>query len=183
MEAKNFGKCFDGKKTIIVKSVNISDEYIPMYDVCNTDRGYFVADGIITHNSAASLTKKAMVSIFNDEVMKELGFRILVPVHDELLGECPIENSEKVEKRLAELMIKAAKPECSVSMKVDTYRVNHWYADEVSNKVRSKYVGKIEKGMSDEDAVISLSKDFPELSIDVLSDMCHGDYDCLGEKI
>lgn len=175
--------------SLFEKKKMFKEEYSWDNNISVRDNGNFISRALTQctnariQGSAASLTKKAMVSIFNDEVMRELGFRILVPVHDELLGECPIENSEKVEKRLAELMIKAAKPECSVSMKVDTYRVNHWYADEVSNKVRSKYVGKIEKGMSDEDAVISLSKDFPELSIDVLSDMCHGDYDCLGEKI
>ena len=30
---------------------NIEDEYIDMYDVCNTDDGYYIADGIITHNT------------------------------------------------------------------------------------------------------------------------------------
>ena len=84
-----------------VLAVEITDEYIPMYDVCNTERGYFVANGIITHNSAATLTKKAMIAISRDKQMQELGFKMLIPVHDELLGECPAENAEKVCERLS----------------------------------------------------------------------------------
>jgi DNA polymerase I-like protein with 3'-5' exonuclease and polymerase domains len=177
------------RANLFEKKRMFKEEYSWDKNVSIRDNGNFISRALTQctnariQGSAASLTKKAMVKISNDIRMKELGFRILVPVHDELLGECPVENSEEVEKRLAQLMIEAAKPECSVSMKVDTYRVNHWYADEVSNKVRSKYAGKIEKGMSDEEAIISISKEFPEISVDVLTDMCHGEYDCLEEKI
>ena len=102
---------------------------------------------------AATLTKKAMVNIYNNDRLNKLGFRLLIPVHDELLGECPIENAEEVEKLLAETMIAAGKPECSVDMKVDTYTVKHWYADEVNNAIRDDYIKKIGTGVSEEDAI------------------------------
>ena len=47
-------------KVLVVESVEITDEYIDMYDVCNTERGYYVADGIITHNTAADIFKIAV---------------------------------------------------------------------------------------------------------------------------
>ncbi len=173
---------FDRKKMF-------KEEYSDNADVFIKDNGNFISRALTQctnariQGSAASLTKKAMVKIFNDEKMRELGFRILVPVHDELLGECPIENSEEVEHRLAELMIESAKPECSVNMKVDTYRVGHWYADDVSNKINVMYVENISNGMSEDESFISVLKDFPEISKNVLLDMCNGAYSCIQEDI
>lgn len=124
--------------------------------------------------SAATLTKKAMVAIRNDPVMQKLGFKILIPIHDELLGECPVENAEKAEKRLAELMIAAAKPECTVAMKVDTYRVKHWYADEVSNAVYEAY----QKGADDSTkALLYLQNKYSEIDPAIIEKMCLGVYD------
>lgn len=151
------------------------------------DNGSFISKSMTqctnfrVQGSAATLTKKAMVEIFNDKEMQELGFRILIPVHDELLGECPIENVEKVEKRLSYLMINAAKPECSVSMKVDTYAVNHWYADEVFNAIHDKYNSLIAENASD--AIQMLQNEYPELSKNVLEKMCNGTYDTLSEEL
>lgn len=76
-----------------VERVEITDEYIDMYDVCNTERGYFVADGIVTHNSAADIWKMAVTRFFN-RIVKEgwLGLVLLdCFVHDELMGELSVE--------------------------------------------------------------------------------------------
>ena len=76
-------------KYIEVKSVEITDEYIDMYDVCNTDDGYYVADGLITHNTAADIYKKAVNNMF-ERICKEgwLG-KVLINgfIHDEMLME------------------------------------------------------------------------------------------------
>ena len=72
-----------------VKSVEITDEYIDMYDVCNTDCGYYVADGLITHNTAADIYKTAVGRVFK-RICKEgwLGKVLFTGfIHDELLGE------------------------------------------------------------------------------------------------
>ena len=50
--------------------------------------------------SAADLTKLAQIELFNNEELKRLGFKMLIPVHDEIIAECPVENV----KRCAELM-------------------------------------------------------------------------------
>ena len=175
--------------SLFEKKKNFKEEYSGDSSVVIKDNGNFISRALTQctnariQGSAASLTKKAMVNIFNDERMKNLGFRILVPVHDELLGECPMENAEEVEKLLSELMIGSAKPECTVSMKVDTYVVKHWYADEVSDKIKKMYNEKISDGVKEEDAIFSISEEFPEISYGVLENMCHGDYDCFEEKI
>ena len=74
---------------VIVESVEITDEYIDMYDVCNTTCGYYVADGIITHNTAADIYKTAVGRVFK-RICREgwLGKVIFTGfIHDELLGE------------------------------------------------------------------------------------------------
>ena len=133
---------------------------------------------------AASLTKKAMVEIANDKKLQELGFRLLIPVHDELLGECPAENAEEVQPLLVDAMIRAGKPECSVNMKVDTYCVKYWYSDEVENAIREAYInythGNEKKGIkaiSAQAAYEKLLDKYSELSPDTVKAMCLGEFD------
>ena len=78
--------------------------------------------------SAADMTKKAMILIGNDEKMKELGFRLLLPVHDELIGEAPRENAKEAGERLSYLMIEAAK-DLSVPSKCDVEITERWYGE------------------------------------------------------
>ena len=54
-----------------------------------------VVNGIV-QGSAADMTKRAMVALFNNKELKDLGFRLLMSVHDENIGECPRENIKKV---------------------------------------------------------------------------------------
>lgn len=72
-----------------VESVEITDEYIDMYDVCNTDEGYYVADGIITHNTAADIFKISVARNFmyirENNLLGDL--LIVNMVHDEQLME------------------------------------------------------------------------------------------------
>ena len=171
------------KDVVVVKDVAFTDEYIDMYDVCNTERGFFVADGIVTHNSAASLTKKAMIALANDEKMKKWGFRILIPVHDELLCECKKEYAEECSKRLVELMVNSALPECSVGMKCDPYTVKHWYADEVSSSVYNTYEKLLSKGSTKEEAFEKICSDYEEVKREVLKKMCDGTFDPATEDV
>lgn len=74
---------------LIPESVEITDEYIDMYDVCNTDDGYYVADGIITHNTAADVFKISVARNFKFIRDNHLlgKFIIINMVHDEQLFE------------------------------------------------------------------------------------------------
>lgn len=140
--------------------------------------------------SAASLTKKAMVSIFNDDEMNKLGFRLLIPVHDELLGECPLENAERVSRHLTELMVGATRPEVTIKFKCDPYVAKHWYADEVANEIYNDFYqltnpSKLNDGnpMSKEDAVEKLCEDYEELNRETVINMCNGDFDMTSEVV
>ena len=157
-QPKKDNHCFNGKSFLIISDIIRTDELIDMYDVCNTDRGYFVADGLITHNSAASLSKLAMVDIYRDEELNRLHTKLIIPVHDELLVECPAYYSEQVEKRLPEVMVAAAlRGGDRVPQACDPYNVSRWYADVCAAYILDEFK-KLEAGNEDK-GILPLSKE------------------------
>ena len=82
--------------------------------------------------SAADMTKLAMILINKDERLKELGFRLLIPVHDELIGECPIENAKEASERFAQLMSEAAASRLEIPIKCDVEVTKAWYGERVN---------------------------------------------------
>jgi DNA-directed DNA polymerase len=91
--------------SLCVKTLEITDEEIDMYDIYNTDRGYFVADGVITHNSSADIFKIAVARNFSFIRRNKLFGKILITnmVHDEMLFEVDC-NCINVKKALAEII-------------------------------------------------------------------------------
>ena len=94
--------------------------------------------------SAATMTKKAMILIYNDKELNDLGFKLLIGVHDELIGECPTETSEAVAERLSHIM-KLAGGQMRVPFKCDAEIENKWYYNEISAKLREEYKKLLEK--------------------------------------
>ena len=100
------------------------------------DNGKFIAQAerqcvnSVIQGSASDMAKLALIRINDDPVMKELDFHILIPVHDEIIGECPQENVEKVGERLTRLMIEASKDRVKIPMKVDVEVTKNWYLKE-----------------------------------------------------
>lgn len=92
------------------------------------------------------MTKRALINIYNNARMKELGFKILLTVHDEIIGECPVENAEECGKLLSESMITAALPECSCPMKCDVEISREWYGhtiDRLDDYIKDYHEGKL----------------------------------------
>lgn len=117
--------------------------------------------------SAGTLTKKAMIDIFNDPVLKSCDTHIIISVHDEVLVECKEEFADVVEKRLPEVMINAARGLGIVSPKMvcDPYNVNRWYADVEAASVLD-YFNKKEHGakpMSRDEAMKATVEHFFEI--------------------
>lgn len=81
--------------------------------------------------SAADITKLAMIAINNDERMKELDFHLLIQVHDEVIGECPIENAKEAGERLSYLMRTAPTHLIKLPFRCDTDFTKNWYGEEV----------------------------------------------------
>lgn len=88
-----------------------------------------VVNGIV-QGSAADMTKRAMVALFRNKELKDLGFRLLMSVHDENIGECPKENIKRVRELLSNIMIEANN-KCSVPMKCDAEISEYWYGPSI----------------------------------------------------
>jgi len=101
---------------------------------------------------AASLTKKAMISIANDEFLKTHDFHMEILVHDEIIGEAPVLYGEEVAKRLARVMIDSAAEYIDIPMSVDTYNVSNWYLDEYASVLKKEITKYQKSGMSYEEA-------------------------------
>lgn len=102
-----------------------------------TDNGAKIADAerqVVNariQGSAADMSKLAMINVGTDKRLKELGFRLLIPVHDELIGECPIENAKECSERFALLMSKAAVDKLTIPISCDVEITRQWYGEEV----------------------------------------------------
>ena len=111
----------------------------------------------IVQGGAATLTKMAMLNIYNDKELNELGLRMLIPIHDEILCTCPKINAEKAADRLVQVMIDTAKPYIDVPMSCDPYIVSHWYWDELSVQIQNE-LEHLEEG-DEEKGIPKLSRD------------------------
>lgn len=81
--------------------------------------------------SAADMTKLAMIKVGNNERLKELGFRILIPVHDELIAECPRENAKEAAELFSKLMSEAAESKLKIPISCDVEITERWYGERV----------------------------------------------------
>lgn len=99
------------------------------------DNGGFIADAqrqcvnSIIQGSSADITKCALIQLHDDKVLKELGYKNLLTVHDEIIGTCPKENMKQVSDRMAEVMISAAAEKISVPMSCDCEVTERWYGE------------------------------------------------------
>jgi len=121
--------------------------------------------------SAATMTKKAMINIYHDEVMNSLGFKLLIAVHDELIGECPIENSEKCAERLSYLMSTCVKDTVyNVPFKTDAEVEDVWYFNSYSHQIQKEYNDYIKSGMDEDIAFKKLCAEHEECLPDRLTE-------------
>jgi len=81
--------------------------------------------------SAADMSKLAMIKVGNNKRLKELGFRLLIPVHDELIAECPKENAKEASELFAKLMSEAAEDKLHIPISCDVEITDRWYGEKV----------------------------------------------------
>ena len=83
----------------------------------------------IIQGSAADMTKITMIKIYNDEELKRLGYHLIIPVHDEVLGICPKENAKEVKNRLEDIMVHIVDGVFKIPMKCDIEVTERWYGE------------------------------------------------------
>lgn len=111
---------------------------------------------------AASITKKAMAIIANDPEMKRLGFRLLLQVHDELIGEAPVENADAAAGRLTYLMSHCMDGKFNVPFKCDADVSKHWYQNVYDNMLKDEYNSLVAKGLGKSNALKAIISEHDE---------------------
>ena len=206
----NFNPLFEDISSVSIENEQMINKYFNLLQNCKSfrdkqqikeqalqegvkikDNGGFIAQAkrqcvnARIQGSAADMSKKAMTQIHDNEELNKLGFKMLFVVHDEITGECPIENADKVAELLSKTMINCAKDKCDVKMKCDTYTVKRWYEDDFSNMVNTEY-NKLLKGdpkknilpISPEEAWLKIKENHEEINELYLREMCDGTYVC-----
>ena len=74
-----------------------------------------------------------MILIGQNQELKDLGFKMLFPVHDEIIAECPFENRKRCGELLSGLMIQAGAEKINIPMKCDVEYFFYWYGPDVSD--------------------------------------------------
>ena len=78
--------------------------------------------------SAGDQSKVAMINCFKNKELKELGFKLVIVVHDELIAECPKENAKRCGELMSSIMAEAAKEVCKVPFRCDVAVMDRWEA-------------------------------------------------------
>ena len=100
--------------------------------------------------AAATMSKLAMRKVFDNQELKDLGFKILLQIHDELIGECPMENADKVADILTTVMKESAKPVVTVPFKCDATIEQSWYYTDYKDQLVQQYVKLLANNNKDE---------------------------------
>ena len=121
--------------------------------------------------SAATMSKKAMINVYNDEELKALDFKTLIAVHDELIGECPAEYAEQVADRLTYVMKHSAEPEVTVPFKCDPTIEKCWYYSDYSDVLNEEYHKRLDKGEDKKELLTSLFEEHCECTPEQILEM------------
>jgi hypothetical protein len=89
----------------LVESLEITDDFVEMYDVVNSETGQFMANGMIVHNSNADMTKLALINL--RAALQGWDARTVNTVHDEIVVEARIDQAEEVKHIVEREMVAA----------------------------------------------------------------------------
>ncbi len=108
-----------------VKTVEITEEWVEMYDVVNSETSQFMANGLVTHNSSADILKRAL-RLLHDK-LRETNASIVNMVHDEIVVEADATQAEEISKIVEDAMCKAGEEYVKrVPVKVETEVADAW---------------------------------------------------------
>lgn len=86
----------------------------------------------VIQGTSADITKKAMLAIGRSQELRDLGYRMIMTIHDEVVGECPKANVKTCIAIIERLMIEAPTDKIKVPMKVDVDVTEVWYGEEIA---------------------------------------------------
>ena len=120
---------------------------------------------------AATMTKIAMNKIFRDPILNQYGFKMLIGVHDELIGQCKEEYKDICADRLCEVMKTCVADIVDVPFKCDPSIVRRWYEDEMAYSLQEKFQTLLDEGKTEEEAFNILQAKNTEFLAEELQDL------------
>ena len=91
-------------------------------------------------------------------ILNQYGFKMLIGVHDELIGQCKEEYKDICANRLCEVMKTCVSDIVDVPFKCDPSVVRRWYEDEMGYSLQEKLNNLISEGKTREEAKEILHK-------------------------
>lgn len=122
---------------------------------------------------AATMSKMAMINVYNSKELRELGFKIVLQIHDELIGECPAENAEKAADILTSIMKDCVKDYVTVPFKCDPDISPCWYYSDYSDTLKKDYAEMISSGMQEDEAFGKIADTHTECTTEQLRNMIY----------
>ena len=122
----------------------------------------------VIQGSAATMTKKTMILVYNDLELRHLDAHIVFQIHDELILECPEENAERVRDRLRYIMEHSVDTlGINLPMRCDMVIEKRWGESEMALELRSDYQDLVESGSKDPlGELLDKYPEFPKESIE-----------------
>jgi len=111
---------------------------------------------------AATMTKIALIRLFNNEKLKQLKFRTLITIHDEIIGEAPAYYAEEAAAELSKVMSTSADSITDMVFKCDADISTCWYLNEYQSQVKKEYEAKVARGKDPLNAFNELCEERPE---------------------
>jgi hypothetical protein len=90
---------------MLVDTIEVTDEYVDMYDVVNSESHRFMANGMVVHNCNADMTKLALINL--RAALKGWDARTVNTVHDEIVVEVREDQAEEVKHIVEREMVAA----------------------------------------------------------------------------
>jgi hypothetical protein len=110
-------------RAVPVKTIEITDDYVPMYDVVNSSSGRFMCEGVVTHNSCADIVKRGMIELAHR--WRGTSKWMLLQVHDEILAEVDEGQAEQALREIKDVFENVV--ELTVPMRIDAHIADNWY--------------------------------------------------------
>jgi DNA polymerase-1 len=112
-------------RAVRIKAVEFTGERVDMYDVVDSETSQFMANGLVTHNSSADILKRAL-RLLHDE-LRDTTACIVNIVHDEIVVEADIGETEAIAKKVEDAMCAAGEEYVKkVPVKVETEISDEW---------------------------------------------------------
>ena len=85
----------------------------------------------VIQGTAGDQTKLALISLVNNQELKDLGFKLCLTVHDEILGECPVQNAKRCAEILTSTMVHSLDKYLDIKFKCDAEFSKSWYGEKI----------------------------------------------------